>query len=93
VFYRRFSCWHEGVELPFEVTTLDVAVPLVLTLDGDAAIFNITTVVEHGPEVGRSDACRWYMWWGQRVCTTGGLRATDRRCLRGRWSARHGRCA
>jgi hypothetical protein len=52
-------------------------VPLVLTLDGDAAIFNITTVVEHGPEVGRSDACRWYMWWGQRVCTTSGLRATD----------------
>jgi hypothetical protein len=53
----HFSCQHEGVKLP-----LDVATPLTLTLDGDAAIFTIPTVVEPGPEVGRSDASCWYPW-------------------------------
>jgi hypothetical protein len=35
---------------------LDVATPLTLTLDGDAAIFAIMMVVELGPKVGRCDA-------------------------------------
>jgi hypothetical protein len=57
------------VELPLEVITLDVVSPLVLTLDGDMAIFAIATVVEYGPEVSRSDACRWYTGHSTRMCS------------------------
>jgi hypothetical protein len=49
--------------------TLDVAVPLVLVLYGDAAIFAIVMTVEFGSEVSRSDACRWYTWRGWCMCS------------------------
>jgi hypothetical protein len=52
-------------------------VPLTLTLNGDVAIFTITTAVEFGPEVSYSHACHWYMQRGWRACTAGGTRATD----------------
>jgi hypothetical protein len=48
--------------------TLDVATPLMLVLDGDAAIFTIATVVQLSPEVGGSDARCWYMRRDWRVC-------------------------
>jgi hypothetical protein len=64
----RFSCRSERIELPLEVTTLDVAAPLALTLDGDVAIFNIMTAVEFSPEVSHSDACCWYTQRGWRAC-------------------------
>jgi hypothetical protein len=57
VWHKHFSCRCERVELPLEVTTLDVVTPLALTLDDDAAIFAIMTAVEFGPEVSRSDSC------------------------------------
>jgi hypothetical protein len=55
---RRFSHRCKRVKLPLEVTALDVAMPLALTLDGDAVVFAIATAVELGPEVGRRDAHR-----------------------------------
>jgi hypothetical protein len=70
---RRSLCQRERVELSLEVTTLDVAVPLALALNGDAAMFPITTAVEFSPEVDHSDTCHWYMWhrWGahSKWCT------------------------
>jgi hypothetical protein len=53
--YMHSSCRPEWVELPHEVATLDVAAPLMLALVGDAAVFAITTAVELGLEVSRSD--------------------------------------
>jgi hypothetical protein len=47
---------HERVELPLEVTTLNVAVPLALALNGNVVVFTIMIAVE----LGHSDACRWY---------------------------------
>jgi hypothetical protein len=43
---RRFSHWCERVELPLEVTTLDVAAPLTLALYGDAVVFTVKPAVE-----------------------------------------------
>jgi hypothetical protein len=65
----RFLRRCERVELPLEVATLDVVVPLTLTLDGDAAIFASTTVVELGLEVSHSDARCWYTQRGWRMCS------------------------
>jgi hypothetical protein len=59
---------HGRVKLFIEVMTLDVVTPLMLVLDGDAAIFTIATVVQLSPEVGGSDARCWYMRRDWRVC-------------------------
>jgi hypothetical protein len=40
---------HKIVQLPLEVTALDVEMPLVLPLDGDVAILAIATAVELTP--------------------------------------------
>jgi hypothetical protein len=55
--YRRFLHRCERVELPLEVTTLDVAPPLMLVQYGDVTVFTITMAVEFVSEVSRSDAC------------------------------------
>jgi hypothetical protein len=52
----HISRQHKRVELPLEVTVLDVVTPLALPLDGNAAILTIMMVVELGPEVGCRDA-------------------------------------
>jgi hypothetical protein len=51
--------------------TLDVATPLALALDSDAAILTTMTAVELSPEVSRSGTCRWCAWQGSRMlsCT------------------------
>jgi hypothetical protein len=56
------------VKLFIEVMTLVVATPLMLVLDGDAAIFTIVTLVELNPEVSGSDARCRYMQRDWRVC-------------------------
>jgi hypothetical protein len=43
--------------LPFEVTTLDVATPLALALNGDTAILVTAMVIELSPMVSCSCAC------------------------------------
>jgi hypothetical protein len=42
--------------------------PLTLTLNGDAAIFEIMMAVELSPEVSHSDNCHWYTRRGWHVC-------------------------
>jgi hypothetical protein len=56
---------HERVELPLEVTTLNVAVPLALALNGNVVVFTIMIAVE----LGHSDACRWYTRHHWRACS------------------------
>jgi hypothetical protein len=63
------SCVDARVKLPHEVTTLDVAAPLTLALDSDAAIFAITTAIEFGPEASHGDACCWNAQRGWRACS------------------------
>jgi hypothetical protein len=59
----------ERVKLPLEVATFNVVAPLALALDGYVALFAITTVVEFGPEVSRSNTHCWYMWCCWRTCS------------------------
>jgi hypothetical protein len=49
------------------VVTLKVAAPLSVALDGDAAILARVTVLKLGPDVSRSDACRWGTWHCHRI--------------------------
>jgi hypothetical protein len=84
-------------QLPLEVTALYVAMPLMLTLDCDAAVFAITTAVELGPEVGRCDARRWYTRQGRRACNRWLVGSwwfvSNRRRSRGHQCAGHSRRA
>jgi hypothetical protein len=60
--YRHPSHWRERVELPHEVTTPDVAAPLSLALDGDAAVFPIVMTIVFSPEFSRRDAAYRHTW-------------------------------
>jgi hypothetical protein len=56
--YRHFSRQRKRVELPFEVTPLDVTTPLTLVLDGGATIFSRAATLEFGPQICCSETCR-----------------------------------
>jgi hypothetical protein len=95
---RRYLHRRKGVKLPLEVTALDVATPLTLVLDGNAAIFAITTVIELNPKVGHHDAHRKYAQWGRHTrsrwrvasqwLTSNRRRSVGRRCTSLGWRAR-----
>jgi hypothetical protein len=48
--------------------TLDVATPLALPLNGNAAILTVKTAVELSPELSRLDARCCHTWWGRCMC-------------------------
>jgi hypothetical protein len=64
---RASTCWHMGVELFLEVAALDISTPFVQALNGDAAVFTTTTVIDFSPKVGRHISHHWCTCHGRYV--------------------------
>jgi hypothetical protein len=56
----RSTCYVSGDRNT--IVTLEIAMPLVMALDGDVTILTQAAALEFGPEVGRSNTHHQHTW-------------------------------